>query len=103
MNRTLALGKEGGGSEPEGSSAAGFDSFFLAEHVRLYRALYVITGTSHEAEELMQEAFVRVWERWDRVSGMENPAAYLYRTAMNEFRSRYRRAKAAARRALKVG
>jgi RNA polymerase sigma-70 factor (ECF subfamily) len=103
MSRTVALGKEGGGSEPEGSSAAGFESFFVAEHVRLYRALYVITGRSHEAEELMQEAFVKVWERWDRVADMENPTAYLYRTAMNEFRSRYRRAKAAAKRALKIG
>jgi RNA polymerase sigma-70 factor (ECF subfamily) len=103
MDRTVAIGKEGGGSEPEASSAAGFESFFLTEHVRLYRALYVITGSTHEAEELMQEAFVRIWERWDRVAGMEDPAAYLYRTAMNEFRSRYRRARAAAKRALKVG
>ena len=39
MDRTVAIGKGSGGSEPEASSAAGFESFFLAEHVRLYRAL----------------------------------------------------------------
>jgi RNA polymerase sigma factor (sigma-70 family) len=34
---------------------------------------------------------------------MENPAGYLHRTAMNVFRSRYRRALTAARRTLTVG
>ena len=48
----------------------------------------------------MQDAFVAVWERWDRVSGMDEPTGYLYRTAMNRFRSRLRRASRAARRAI---
>jgi RNA polymerase sigma factor (sigma-70 family) len=46
----------------------------------------------------MQEAFLKVWERWGRVSGLGDPTGYLYRTAMNAFRSRYRRAVLAARR-----
>ena len=33
-----------------------------------------MTRNRFEAEELTQEAFVRVLERWDRVSGMEIPA-----------------------------
>lgn len=103
MEWTRALGTEEGGSEPEGAGAASFESFFLNEHVRLHRALYVITGNADEAEELMQEAFVRVWERWDRVAGMGDPIGYLYRTAMNEFRSRYRRAVRAGRHALRIG
>jgi RNA polymerase sigma-70 factor (ECF subfamily) len=102
MDRTVALGKEGG-SEPGAASASGFESFFLAEHVRLYRAMYVITGGTDEAEELTQDAFLRVWERWERVARMEDPVAYLYRTAMNAFRGRYRRARTAAKRALKMG
>ena len=40
----------------------------------------------------MQEAFVRVWERWDRVAGVEDPVGYLFRTAMNLHRSALRRA-----------
>ena len=100
MDQTVALGTEGG-SEPGAGPASGFESFFLAEHVRLYRALYVITGSTHDAEELMQEAFLRVWERWERVARMDDPIAYLYRVAMNAFRSRYRRAKAAAQQALR--
>ena len=78
----------------------GFEAFFRAEHARLLRAMFLVTGNRHEAEELMQDAFLRVWERWDRVSGMDDPTGYLYRTAMNAFRSRLRRAARAARRAV---
>ncbi|HJY31569.1 MAG TPA: sigma factor, partial [Actinomycetota bacterium] len=77
-----------------------FEAFFEAEHERLFRALYLVTGNAQEAEELMQDAFVAVWERWDRVSGMDDPTGYLFRTAMNRFRSRLRRASRAARRAV---
>ena len=38
----------------------------------------------------MQESFLKVWERWERVSAMEDPTGFLFRTAMNGFRSRYR-------------
>lgn len=77
---------------------ASFDEFFNVERDRLFRVLCVVTGGRQEAEDLSQEAFARVWERWDSVSRMENPAGYLHRTAMNLFRSRYRRAGLAARR-----
>ena len=77
-----------------------FEAFFEAEHERLVRAMYLVTGNAQEAEELMQDAFVAVWERWDRVREMDEPAGYLYRTAMNRFRSRLRRASRAARRAI---
>ena len=46
----------------------------------------------------MQDAFVRVWERWDKVGRLEAPTGYLYRAAMNLVRSRYRRASLALRR-----
>src|SRR5919198_148284 len=49
-------------------------------------------------EELMQDAFLRLLERWERVSAMENPGGYLYRTAINLFHSRRRRLAAALRR-----
>jgi len=76
-----------------------FDAFLEGNQARLYGALCLITRDRHEAEEIAQEAFVRILERWDRVGGMENPAGYLYRTAMNLVRSRYRRAMLAVRRA----
>ena len=76
-----------------------FEEFFRAEHARLFRAMYLVTGSSHESDELAQEAFLKVWERWDRVREMEEPRGYLYRIAMNTFRSRLHQATRAARRA----
>ena len=77
-----------------------FEELFWDEHERLYRALYLIVGNSQEAEELMQDAFVHVLERWDRI---DSPAGYLYRSAFNSTRSRFRRLQLAARRSLSIG
>jgi RNA polymerase sigma factor (sigma-70 family) len=83
----------------DGLEAAGtFEMFYAAEARTLFRRLWLVTGNRAEAEELMQDAFLRVWERWDRVGAMEDPTGYLYRTAMNLFRKRYRRALMAVRR-----
>lgn len=78
-----------------------FEEFFEAERVRLYQALFAITRSRDEAEDISQDAFVRVWERWDRVRQMEDPAGYLYRTAMNAFRDRHRRLMRGLRRGLR--
>jgi len=77
-----------------------FEAFFADHHSRLYAALCASTGNRQEAEELMQEAFLKLWERWDRVSSLDDPVGYLYRTAMNLFRKRLRRAKVAMRKAV---
>lgn len=68
-----------------------FEDFFREHSPNLYARLCLITGNRAEAEELSQDAFLKVWERWDRVADMEEPVGYLYRTAMNLFRKRYRR------------
>lgn len=77
-----------------------FELFFRDRHIELFRALWLVTGNRHEAEEIMQDAFLRLWERWDRVAAMADPTGYLYRTGMNVFRSRARRARVAIRRTL---
>jgi RNA polymerase sigma-70 factor (ECF subfamily) len=85
-----------------GGSAASFEEFFRAEQLRLHRVLFAITGSRPEAEDIGQEAFLRVWERWDRVGVMDDPAGYLHRTAINVFRDRSRRLVLAMRRAVRV-
>lgn len=83
--------------------ARDFESFFEAERGRLFRMLVLVTGSAHEADDLVQDAFVKLWERWGRVSQLENPIGYLHRTAMNLFRSRYRHAAYVAKRRLSFG
>jgi RNA polymerase sigma factor (sigma-70 family) len=80
-----------------------FEAFFQDEKDRLLRALYVITGSAGEAEDIAQEAFTRLYERWGSVSSMDDPAGYLHRTAMNVFRKQLRRAKVAAKRTVGLG
>jgi RNA polymerase sigma factor (sigma-70 family) len=84
------------------SNAEAFETFVDAERVRLLGALVVMTGNRAEAEELLQDAFLKVWERWDRVAAMENPAGYLYRTALNLYRRCLRRASVATRKAFNL-
>jgi RNA polymerase sigma factor (sigma-70 family) len=85
-------------SEPAAPSVpSDFDEFFIEEHERLYRALYFVTGHREDAEELMQDAFLKVWERWDRIGEIDDAVGYLFRTALNGFRMRARRAKVAAK------
>ena len=84
----------------EAETAASFEDFYEANSHRLFTALCLVTGSRHEAEEIAQEGFTRVFERWDRVGGLEDPTGYLFRVSMNVFRSRYRRASLALRRAV---
>ena len=75
-----------------------FEDFFRAEYPRTVKALYLLTGSLAEAEDLAQEALARAYERWDRVRAMESPGGYVYRTAVNLNRKRLRRLAGAARR-----
>ena len=77
-----------------------FEAFYEAEARTLFRRLWLVTGNRAEAEELMQDAFLKVWERWDRVGAMDDPTGYLFRTALNRYRSRVRRAGRTARKAV---
>jgi RNA polymerase sigma factor (sigma-70 family) len=86
-------------ADPEGRLME-FEPFFEREYPRLARALYLVAGDRVEAEDLAQEAMVRVYERWEHVRSTDSPAGYLYRTALNLHRSRLRRLAVRARRAV---
>jgi len=75
-----------------------FATFFADEHRGLFKLLYFVTGNRADAAELMQDAFLRLWERWDRIESIDDPTAYLFRVALNGFRMRARAARRAARR-----
>jgi RNA polymerase sigma-70 factor (ECF subfamily) len=95
----LATGRTLDADQAPEAVGTSFRSFFEDESGRLLQALVVVTGSRYEAEDIAQEAFTRVYERWERVRSMDDPAGYLHRTAMNVLRSRYRRTKVAFRRA----
>lgn len=81
---------------------ARFDTFFDEEHERLFQALYFVTGDRQDAEDLMQDAFLRLWERWDDRGKIEDLTGYLFRVAFNGFLMRRRRAAMAIRKVIPV-
>jgi RNA polymerase sigma-70 factor (ECF subfamily) len=82
--------------EAEGSPD--FTTFFVDEHARLFKALFFVTGNREDAKELMQDAFLKLWERWNDLDRIEDPTGYLFRVALNGSRMRARAARRAAKR-----
>lgn len=80
-----------------------FREFFEDQHARLLKTLYFVTGNRSEAADLMQEAFLKLWERWDRIDTIEDPRAYLFRVALNGSKMRARAARRAGRRVVPLG
>jgi RNA polymerase sigma-70 factor (ECF subfamily) len=53
--------------------------------------VYVLTGDLGEAQDAVQEAWVRAWLRWERVGTYDQPLQWVRRVAMNLAVSRWRR------------
>lgn len=74
-----------------------FASLYHGHFNRIAVQLYAYLGDHSEAQDLAQEAFCRALERWDRISGYEDPSAWVRRVAWNLATSRLRRLRVAAR------
>jgi RNA polymerase sigma-70 factor (ECF subfamily) len=51
--------------------------------LNLYRLAYRMTGNSHDAEEVVQEAFLRGYQKLGQFAGNSNFGTWLYRIAAN--------------------
>jgi len=49
----------------------------------LYRVAYRMTGNSHDAEEVVQEAFLRAYQKLSQFTGNSNFGTWVYRIAAN--------------------
>ncbi|MDQ0791227.1 RNA polymerase sigma-70 factor (ECF subfamily) [Streptomyces sp. B3I7] len=70
-----------------------FDAFYAAAFPRLTGQLYAFTGDLGEAQDVVQEAFVRAWGRRHKLLVDEAPEAWTRTVAMRLAVSRWRRAK----------
>jgi RNA polymerase sigma-70 factor (ECF subfamily) len=73
------------------TSAADFTALYEARFVDLAGQLYAFTGDNSETYDLVQEAFIRAWQRWATVGRYEDPVAWVRRVAWNLAMSRHRR------------
>lgn len=64
---------------------------FRDNHLRMVRLAYLLTSDSGLAEEIAQEAFVKVWRNWGRIQKKGSAAAYLRTTVINLSKSSLRR------------
>jgi RNA polymerase sigma-70 factor (sigma-E family) len=60
-----------------------FERFAAEASDALFRTGYLMTGDIRDTEDLLQETFLRVAQRWGRVRSMEHPAAYARRILIN--------------------
>lgn len=67
------------------------DRFVAVLLPRLVGSLALYCGDRDVAEELAQEALVRIFRDWERVRKMASPEAWSYRVAINLAHSHYRR------------
>lgn len=68
-----------------------FAAFYVVARVRLLRHLTVMTGDPELAADVLQEAFARAWQRWRRVSSLQNPEAWVRTVAWRVAVSQHRR------------
>lgn len=78
-------------------------TFIELHYDRLASALVLHCGDPRLAEELAQEAIVRVCEHWEDVRSMQRPVGWMFRTAFNLSSSSFRRRQAAERAYARAG
>lgn len=82
---TAARRRDAGGDL---STTLAFDALFVAEHAAMVRLAHVALGSRAEAEEVVQDAFLRVHQRWERLA---EPGGYLRTCVVNGARDVLRR------------
>jgi RNA polymerase sigma-70 factor (ECF subfamily) len=80
-----------------------FEAFYTATYDRLVGQLLVVVGGLEEAEDVVQEAFVRACGRWSHVRDYQVPEAWVRRVALNLASSGLRRARRRAALLVRLG
>jgi RNA polymerase sigma-70 factor (ECF subfamily) len=61
---------------------AGYTAFFRDQYPRVVRTVYLILRDRARAEDVAQDAFLRLYREWDRIAGYERPDAWVRRVAI---------------------
>ena len=81
----------------DAASTVSFDGFYRREYEVTLAVVLALRGNRVSAEEVTQEAFLRVYRDWSRVGAMDRPEHWVRRVAVNLATSRWRRLAAEAR------
>ncbi|MFI7435678.1 SigE family RNA polymerase sigma factor [Micromonospora haikouensis] len=81
----------------------GFDEFYRGSRQRMLGFVYALTGNLAEAQDAVQEAYIRAWQRWSTVAGYDDPEAWVRVVASRIAVSRWRSLRSRARAYLRHG
>lgn len=69
--------------QAKGGNADAFGTLVRRYQRRIFRLAFHLVRTGAEAEDVMQETFVRAYQALDRFDGRSEPFTWLYRIAVN--------------------
>lgn len=69
----------------------GLEDLYLGSYSRLVGIVGAVSGDRHEAEEAVQEAFIRLMGRWSSVSAFDDPEAWVRKVALGKVADRRRK------------
>lgn len=72
---------------PPPDEGPSFEEVYRRHYARMVRVALMLTGSNEAAEDIVQEAYVQLYGRFDRLG---DAPGYLYRTVVNGCRSRHR-------------
>lgn len=75
------------------SATEEFAEFYRGTYSRTLACAFALTGDLGDAQEAAQEAYLRAWLRWRRLSSYDDPAAWVRHVAVRVAVSRWRRAR----------
>jgi RNA polymerase sigma-70 factor, ECF subfamily len=84
---------EGASESYQPGSDEDFDRLYRSAYPRVFRTLAAILGDPADAEDCVQEAFVRAYKAWSRWSPDAPAEAWVHRIAVNTAISHHRRAR----------
>lgn len=80
-----------------------FEAFYQDHYRSIARALAVTIGDRELAMDATNEAMTRAYQRWQKISAYDKPAAWVYRVGLNWSRSWRRRRRREQERPVRLG
>jgi RNA polymerase sigma factor (sigma-70 family) len=69
-----------------------FSAIYKDYWYKVFRHTYIYTGSKQEAEDMTQEVFLKLWQQFDRISGvLKNVEGYLFIMARNGCHNQYKK------------
>jgi RNA polymerase sigma-70 factor (ECF subfamily) len=67
-----------------------FEKLFSEYRQMVFQAAYSVTGNKDDAQDVLQDVFLKLIDEGQTLEFATNPAGYLYRMAINKARERFR-------------